>query len=123
MMNPSNDRGDDMIDNEEIRTRLAEILSNLIREVSLLEELQPASNLFNEALTAILQLISEVRGEGQEQGMRQNTAIIKRKLLEARIDEIHKLGESMLTQKGLMWVIARNQELKADLTTQAGKDV
>lgn len=35
--------------------------------------------------------------------------------LTARRDELHNLGESMLTQKGLMWIIARNQELKDQL--------
>lgn len=38
--------------------------------------------------------------------------------LAARKDELHKIGESFLTTKGLMWIIARNQELKEQLKTQ-----
>lgn len=36
--------------------------------------------------------------------------------LQARKDELHLIGESMLTPKGMMWIIARNQELKAELS-------
>lgn len=41
-------------------------------------------------------------------------ALLDRYIREARRDELHKIGESMLTTKGLMWVIARNRELKGD---------
>lgn len=42
--------------------------------------------------------------------------------LEARKDELHNIDKSMLTTKGLMWVIARNQEIKEQLTALDRKE-
>lgn len=44
------------------------------------------------------------------------TSELEKAKLEAIKDELHHIGASMLTDKGLMYVIARNQEIKDELS-------